>query len=88
MSTSRKSPNGPVSGPPAEQMSLFGAATPTVVAARAPGRLRVNPHLLAAKKLARRMRRFPTHSPEEIQAGLAICRRLRAYLADDPTPLH
>ena len=44
-----------------------------------------NPHLLAARRLARRMRKLTDHSWEETQAGLAICRQLKAYLQDPPT---
>ena len=43
-----------------------------------------NPHLLAARRLARQMRRFPEHSVEETRAGLAICRQLKAFLREEP----
>lgn len=51
-------------------------------------RVVVNPHLLAARRLARRMGQFPDHSAEQTRAGLTICRQLKAYLKDAPdTPV-
>lgn len=72
----------PGSEAPAEQMPLFGAepgAQSTPVR-----RKLLNPHLLAARRLARKMRQLPDHSAEETQAGLAICRQLKAYLQEEP----
>ncbi len=43
-------------------------------------------HLRAALRLSRAMWRFPDHSAEETRAGIAICRHLRALLADQETP--
>lgn len=92
-----------------EQLSLFPAAgreKPPAYAAQAPvdslpvGRVQartvmVNPHLLAARRLARKMRRLPDRSAAETRAGLAICAQLKAYLADaeaaatgEQTPRH
>lgn len=42
----------------------------------------LNPHLLAARRIARRMRRLKDREAET-QAGLAICAQLKAYLQDD-----
>jgi len=65
---------------PAEQISLFAEAE-----AEPPRRRQlVNPHLLAARRLARMMRQLPDHSVEETRAGLAICRQLKAYIQDEP----
>lgn len=44
----------------------------------------VNPHLLAARRIARRMRRLKDRDAET-QAGLAICAQLKAYLQDAPS---
>jgi hypothetical protein len=44
------------------------------------GRGKGDSHLIAAKRLARAMRRFPDHSPEQTRAGQAICRHLLALL--------
>ncbi len=44
-------------------------------------------HLQAARRLSRRMRRYPDGSVEQTRAGLAICRHLQALLAQsDPRP--
>ena len=53
----------------------------------------INPHLLAARRIAKRMRRLPEHSDAETRAGLAICAQLKAFLADgseetSPTTRH
>jgi len=48
----------------------------------------VNPHLRTARRLSRRIRRLPDHSPEETQTGLAICRALKAYLDDQADRTH
>lgn len=77
-----------------EQMALFATGDPVtgaVVGSPDPSaqgvgngrRIIVNPHLLAARRLARKMRRLPDRSVEETRAGLAICRQLKAYLLDD-----
>jgi hypothetical protein len=42
----------------------------------------INPHLLAARRIAKRMRRLPDRSDAETRAGLAICARLKAFLAE------
>ncbi len=63
---------------PAGQIPLFGSAEPELPHRR----VLVNPHLLAARRLARKMRQLPDHSVEETRAGLAICRQLKAYLQD------
>lgn len=39
-------------------------------------------HLRAAWRLSRGMWRYPEYSPEQIRAGRAICRHLRALLAE------
>ena len=39
-------------------------------------------HLLAARRLARRMARFADQSPEQIEAGREICRHLVAMLKE------
>ncbi|MGE0623074.1 MAG: hypothetical protein AB7I04_11490 [Pseudomonadales bacterium] len=48
----------------------------------------VNPHLLMARQLSRRIRRLPDHSPEETRIGLAICQALKAYLDDQADRPH
>ncbi len=45
-------------------------------------RYSINPHLRAARRLARKMRKLPDHSAEQTQAGLAICQQLKAFLRD------
>jgi hypothetical protein len=42
-------------------------------------------HLLAARRLARRMARFADQSPEQLQAGRQICRHLVAMLKEAET---
>lgn len=42
----------------------------------------LNPHLLAARRLAKAIGRLPERSPEETRTGLAICRELKAFLGD------
>ena len=42
----------------------------------------INPHLAAARRIAKKMRRLPDRSEAETRAGLAICAQLKAYLAD------
>ena len=39
-------------------------------------------HLLAARRLARRMARFADQSPEQLEAGREICRHLVAMLKE------
>lgn len=41
-----------------------------------------DPHLIAANRLARSIRRLPDHSPEQTRAGQAICRHLLALLEE------
>ena len=41
-----------------------------------------DPHLIAANRLARAIRRMPDHSPEQTRAGQAICRHLLALLEE------
>ena len=41
-----------------------------------------DPHLIAANRLARAIRRLPDHSPEQTRAGQAICRHLLALLEE------
>ena len=41
---------------------------------------RVNPHLVAAKRLSRAIRRTPDRSPAQTRTGQAICRHLIALL--------
>ncbi len=45
-------------------------------------RVAINPHLRAARRIAKKMRRLPDRSAAETQAGLAICAQLKAFLAD------
>jgi hypothetical protein len=67
---------------PAEQMPLFGVDPESQ---SSPVRRKLlNPHLLAARRLAKKMRQLPDHSAEETRAGLAICRQLKAYLQEEP----
>ena len=47
-----------------------------------PRTVKINSHLLAARRIARKMRRLPEHSEAETRAGLAICAQLKAFLAD------
>jgi hypothetical protein len=42
-------------------------------------------HLLAARRLARRMARFADQSPEQLRAGRQICRHLVAMLKEAET---
>ena len=46
----------------------------------------INPHLLAARRIAKRMRRLPDRSDAETRAGLAICAQLKGFLADEAGP--
>jgi hypothetical protein len=72
-----------------EQMPLFTSCEPKgepeirkrqiAVNPRSPT---VNPHLQAARRLSRKIRRLPDHSLEQTQAGLAIFQHLRALLRD------
>lgn len=41
-----------------------------------------DPHLVAARRLARAIGRLPDHSPEQTRAGQAICRHLLALLEE------
>lgn len=41
-----------------------------------------DPHLIAANRLARAIRRLPDHSPEQTRTGQAICRHLLALLEE------
>ncbi len=48
----------------------------------------VNPHLRAARRLSRAVRKLPDYSEEQTRAGQAICRHLIALLeetAQEPT---
>jgi hypothetical protein len=47
-------------------------------------RVVVNPHLLAARRIAKKMHQIRDRETET-RAGLAICAQLKAYLADDST---
>lgn len=80
-----------------KQMSLF-PAVPREAGAADAGRsarsprarkvtveVKVNPHLLAARRIAKKMRRLPDRDAET-RAGLAICAQLKAYLADAEEP--
>lgn len=63
---------------------------PPVVAAaaqvpRADSRAAQQQHLLAARRLARRMARFADQSPEQLRAGRQICRHLVAMLKEAET---
>jgi hypothetical protein len=69
-----------------------GHGAPSNSCPTAPGdRLRTKPassgstgpeqHLQAARRLSRRIRRYPDGSVEQTRAGLAICRHLQALLA-------
>ena len=42
-----------------------------------------SPHLIAARRLSRRIRRLPDHSEEQTRTGLAICQHLRLLLAEE-----
>ncbi len=50
--------------------------------ATSPGRSKRDPHLVAANRLARAIRRYPDYSPEQTRAGQAICRHLLALLEE------
>ncbi len=39
-------------------------------------------HLIAARRLSRRIARLPDHSPAQLQAGRMICRHLVAMLKE------
>ena len=85
-----------------QQLSLFAmpVQTPVNRSASKNQRIRagsrtvlINPHLLAARRIAKRMRRLPEHSDAETRAGLAICAQLKAFLAEgneesSATPRH
>jgi phosphate uptake regulator len=61
---------------------------PSVVAAearRSDSRAVQQQHLLAARRLARRMARFADESPEQLRAGRQICRHLVAMLKEAET---
>ena len=74
---------------PASQMSLFGASTvDDRPAPAAMQRAEISPHLLAARRLSRQIRRLPDHSPQGTATGLAICRALKAYLEDQADRTH
>lgn len=64
-------------------LPLFQELDPPERPARATAQRRHDPHLSAAWRLSRSMWRFPEHSEEQTQAGLAICRHLQALLAQD-----
>jgi hypothetical protein len=42
----------------------------------------INPHLLAARRLARRMRRLRAKPEEQTRTGQAICHHLKALLTE------
>jgi len=46
---------------------------------------RRDPHLEAARLLARRIGRLPDHSPEQVRAGQQICRHLVEMLRAQST---
>ena len=50
---------------------------------RAGKRVMINPHLLAARRIARKMRQLPSRSDAETRAGLAICAELKAFIRED-----
>jgi hypothetical protein len=52
---------------------------------RADSRAAQQQHLLAARRLARRMVRFADQSPEQLRAGRQICRHLVAMLKEAET---
>jgi hypothetical protein len=52
---------------------------------RADSRAAQQQHLLAARRLARRMARFADQSPEQLRAGRQICRHLVAMLKEAET---
>lgn len=60
----------------ADSLGTTPGARPTGAAKTAPG------HLQAARRLSRSIRRFPDRSPQQTRAGIAICRHLRALLAE------
>ena len=66
------------------------AAQTSAVVAHASARDRQQRHLLAARRLSRRIARLPDHSPEQLRAGRLICRHLVAMLkeaeVEDSTP--
>jgi hypothetical protein len=45
-------------------------------------RVRQQRHLIAARRLSRRIARLPDHSPAQLQAGRMICRHLVAMLKE------
>ena len=42
----------------------------------------VNPHLAAARRLSRQIRRLPDHSEAQTRAGQAICQHLQLLLRE------
>jgi len=76
-----------------ESLWLFAEAVRPEPALR---RRSADPHLDAARRLARRIGTLVDHSPEQVQTGQLICRHLLAMLRasegddppDAPTPAH
>jgi hypothetical protein len=58
------------------------AAQPNAAAAHADAREREQRHLVAARRLARRIARLPDQSPAQLHAGRMICRHLVAMLKE------
>lgn len=45
-----------------------------------------NPHLIAAKKLSRKIKYLPDHSEAQAETAHAICEHLRLLLSESPGP--
>jgi hypothetical protein len=72
---------------PLETMRLEGTESEAVRGARfrsgvADPRERQQRHLIAARRLSRRIARLPDHSPAQLQTGRMICRHLVAMLKE------
>ena len=74
-----------------ESLPLFRELEPPRDGKRVVRDRSLNPHLSAARRLSRVVRRLPDHSAEQTRAGQAICRHLIALLQEaaqehtDPT---
>lgn len=75
----------PVAGTPGASSRVSDTSAKAQTTSR---RAVVSPHLLAARRLSRQIRRLPEHSALETETGLAICRALKAYLDDQADRTH
>jgi hypothetical protein len=69
--------------PEPQSLPLFAAHDEPNEAPRARPSRSVDPHLAAARRLSRAIRRTRDRSPEQLQTGRAICRHLVAMLKSE-----